>query len=110
MEGAHQQHHQDRGRVTLRCSVTIAESGRGRKVQTVTENLGSDGFYCILSESPQMGESFETEIALSTGSPWGVKSAKLLCLAHVNRIDVRGPHRFGVDFSIDEYTIAMASG
>jgi len=110
MESDYPQHQVCRERVTLRCAVSITVSGRDRKLQTVTENLGSDGFYCVLAESPTAGESFETEIVLSTGSPWAEREgAKLLCLAHVKRVDEKGPHLYGVDFSINDYMIVTAS-
>jgi hypothetical protein len=110
MEDVHRQQNQPPPeRVTLHCSVTMGGPGQV-KLQAVTENLGSDGFYCILADRPQLGELFETEISLSTGSPWGGgRSAKLLCLARVREVDVRGPHIYGVEFSIENYTIAMAS-
>jgi hypothetical protein len=111
MESDYPQHPVQRERVTLRCAVSITVSGRDRKLQAVTENLGSDGFYCVLTENPAPGESFETEILLPTGSPWTDRAgAKLLCLAHVKRVDEKGPHLYGVDFSINDYTIVTASG
>jgi hypothetical protein len=111
MESDYARHQVQRERVTLRCAVSITVSGRDRKLQSVTENLGSDGFYCVLAESPTAGEAFETEIILSTGSPWADRDgAKLLCLAHVKRVEEKGPHLYGVDFSINDYTIVTASG
>ena len=79
--------------------------GVGRPaVETATENLSSEGFFCISNQRFEAGERLECEIVLpaeSLGTP--KTSLKLQCCVIVRRVEHRRDG-FGVGCQIEEYT------
>ena len=73
-------------------------------VETATENLSSEGFFCISNQRFEAGERLECEIVLpakSLGTP--KTSLKLLCCVIVRLVEHRRAG-FGLGCQIEEYT------
>jgi hypothetical protein len=92
-----------RSRVLLRWPLSILKGPRDLRVlSTVTENLSSRGFCCVLEEPLSAGESVACILRLPHARRI---SQALLCQAHVVWVRVTEDGRFSVGCSIDDYTV-----
>jgi len=94
-----------RGRVPVHWPVRLfGEVGRPA-VETATENLSCEGFFCISNQRFEAGERLECEIVIpaeSLGAP--NTSLKLQCCVIVRRVEHRRSG-FGLGCQIEKYTL-----
>ena len=94
-----------RPRVALRWPVRLFRQPEGPSIESTTENLSSQGLYCIASEPFKPGERLQCEIVIpgeSLGSP--DSSLRLQCHVTVRRVEHldRG---FGLGCHIEDYSV-----
>jgi hypothetical protein len=93
------------GRVRLRCPLSILKGHPGGRVlSTVTENLSSRGFCCVVDEPLAAGESVACILAFPL-RPEAQVSQALRCQARVVWVRVLENGRFGIGCRIDDYTV-----
>jgi hypothetical protein len=94
-----------RKRVALHWPVCLFRQPATQSVWSVTDNLSSDGFYCVSRESFQPGERLKCLIVIRGGGLGGVESAaRLAC--HVTVIRVEDLYNgFGLGCHIDDYAL-----
>jgi len=94
-----------RPRVALRWPVRLFRQPEGRSIESTTENLSSQGLYCIASEPFRPGERRRCEIAIP-GESLGFldSSIRLQCHVAVRRVEHldRG---FGLGCHIEDYSV-----
>jgi hypothetical protein len=97
-----------RGRVKLNCTVALWDPSDGTVIQTQTENISCDGFYCLSTEPFNPGTKLEATLELPNRF-WSGKQGKqvaLHCNVYVIRVDSKGPQPiFGVACHIENYTV-----
>jgi hypothetical protein len=91
-------------RVRVRWSLSLLKKqGQTRVLTTVTENLSSQGFFCVVDERLAAGERVECilkfPLRTETNSP-----RSLRCEAEVIWVSVLDGGRFGIGCRIDDYT------
>jgi len=75
-------------------------------IQTRTENISSQGFYCILAHPLIPGEALDCELSIPSYGSVGV-TRSLVCKAEVIRVESRGAEPgFGVGCRIVDFTLA----
>ena len=93
-----------RKRVPLHWSVRLLRQ-KGRSVESTTENLSSEGLYCITQERFKRGERLQCEIVIpeeSAGSP--EPYLRLQCHVTIERVE--HVHRgFGLGCHIEDYSL-----
>ena len=74
-----------------------------------TENISSEGFYCVSPGLFTPGDRLEVELFLPAHNPGhGEKTVRLKCQAQVVRIDSTWlGHGFGIGCRIDAYTVHL---
>lgn len=94
-----------RGRMRLRWPLSILKGRRDvRILSTVTENLNSGGFCCVLEEPLAAGECVECLLSLpSRHDPQ--RSQALRCQALVVWIAAMEDGRYGIGCRINDYTV-----
>lgn len=95
-------------RVRVRWPVSLLQKqDKARVLSTVTENLSSQGFSCVLDEPLAAGELVECvlkfPLRIETNTP-----RSLRCEAEVVWVNALDGGRFGVGCRIDDYTFAGA--
>jgi PilZ domain-containing protein len=94
-----------RGRIRLRCPLCILmEQGDARVLSTVTENLSSGGFCCVLEEPLAEGERVACLLSLPL-RPDPQRSQALRCQAEVVWVTAMEDGRFHTGCRIDDYTV-----
>jgi hypothetical protein len=81
-------------------------------IETLTENLNSRGFYCILETPLVPGDIIDCNLTVPNYSPANVGGiGSLVCQAEVVRVETRGTEPgFGVACRIVDFTVAPAQG
>jgi hypothetical protein len=94
-----------RRRVRLRWPLSILKGQQeARVLSTVTENLSSRGFCCVVDESLAAGESVACILRFPSRHDPQISQA-LRCQAQVVWVSVMDDGRFGIGCRIDDYTI-----
>lgn len=94
-----------RRRVRLRWPISILQGRRETHVSsTVTENLSSRGFCCVVDEPLAPGESVACIVGLPLRRDPQVSQA-LRCQAQVVWVKALEDGRFGVGCRIDDYNV-----
>ena len=94
-----------RRRVRLRSPLSILKTqARGRVLCTITENLSSRGFCCILEEPLAVGENLACVLGFSLRFDPEI-SQGLCCQAQVVWVKMTDDGRFGIGCRIDDYTV-----
>lgn len=78
-------------------------------ISAVTENISSDGFYCVSQHSFVPGEILEVELSLPTHNPDCLEErARVICQAQIVRLDSTwlGPG-YGIGCRFETYTLRM---
>jgi len=92
-----------RPRVPLGCAISIRSGPEaGHSLETVTENVNSRGFCCVVAEPLAAGATLACVLRFP-GRP-GTAGA-LLCEARVVWVKSLGEDRFGVGCQIQNYTV-----
>jgi hypothetical protein len=93
-----------RKRVALHWAVRLFRQSEGPSVESITENLSSEGLFCITSEAFKPGERLRCEIVIP--ATLGLEAPVVLeCHVTVRRAEYldRG---FGLGCHIEDYTLA----
>jgi len=91
-----------RKRVALHWPVRLFRQSEGQSIESTTENLSSEGLYCITSERFKRGERLQCEIVIP--ATFGLESSMVLeCHVTIRRVENlrRG---FGLGCHIEDYT------
>lgn len=95
-----------RKRVALRWPLRLFRQGEKQSVKSTTENLSSEGLYCITRTAFKLGESLRCELALP-GEILGLpESIGLQCHITVKRVEMV-PDGFGLGCHIDDYAVSL---
>ena len=99
-----------RKRVALHWPVRLFRSPDTQSVESTTENLTSNGFYCVSREPFQLGERLECVIAIPAGS-FGYSSSpiSLQCRGRVMRVEDQRHDGFGLGCYIEDYDLLINS-
>ena len=94
-----------RSRMDLHWPVCLNRSGRTEPVRSSTENISSDGFYCLCQEPFVAGEQLECLLSIPPharreDAPWLVLECKVRVVRVNTDRDV-----FGVGFQIESYSV-----
>ena len=93
-------------RVPLRCQLSIlADRTAPRRLLTVTENLNSRGFYCVVDEPLAAGDQLVCILRLPNRAHCQSCQA-LRCAVEVVWVQQVGDGRFGIGCRIDDYSLA----
>ncbi len=94
----------NRKRVALHWPVCLFRRPEGQLIEGTTENLSSEGLYCITKEPFKPGERLQCEIVIP--ATFGLESPIALeCHVTIRRVEYL--HRgFGLGCQIEDYTIA----
>jgi len=78
-------------------------------IESATENLSSEGLYCITQEPFKQGERLQCEIVIP-GESFGSPEPFLRLQCHITVKRVEHVHRgFGLGCHIEDYTLATGS-
>lgn len=96
-----------RARLPLRLPVRLNTPDGSLSIDSFTENISSDGFYCICSKRLTPGEVFKVDVSLPGFQ--ADQGIVIRCQARVMRTDAPGVGLgFGVGCHIENYFIADA--
>ncbi len=103
------QERRKRKRIALHWPVRLFRHPNTSSVESTTENLTSNGFYCVSKESFQMGERLECVIAIPAGS-FGYSNSpiRLQCRVKVMRVENQRDG-FGIGCYIEDYDLLINS-
>lgn len=97
-----------RPRMRLALPLTLFRSGGAERIETSTEDVSCDSFYCVSDRPFSPNELLECELLMPGDDVGSVPEDDLSihCQARVVRVDARGPNRgFGVACRLADYTI-----
>jgi hypothetical protein len=98
-----------RKRIALHWPVRLFRDPSAPSVESTTENLTSNGFYCISKEPFRLGERLECIIAIPAGSFGYTESPiRLQCRVRVARIEDQH-EGFGLGCYIEDYDLLTNS-
>jgi hypothetical protein len=97
-----------RRRLKLPYSIVLHRQGDAVGVETTTENISSDGFYCISEQPFSPNETLECDVVIPDQEASPEKSLVLHCRAEVIRVmaDGLGPG-YGLACRLTDYTIGQ---
>lgn len=100
-----------RTRVAVHWPVRLIRQPGTQPVETRTENLSSDGLYCITNVPFQPGERLQCEILLpGEGLGFSQSSVRLQCHVTVRRVEpLNVIGAFGLGCQIEDYSLATDS-
>jgi hypothetical protein len=94
----------NRPRVALHWPVRLFRQSDGPSVETTTENLSSEGLYCIISEPFKTGERLRCEIILPAATLGLEAPVVLECHVTIRRMESLHPG-FGLGCQIEDYSL-----
>ena len=98
-----------RKRIALHWPVRLFRDPATPSVESTTENLTSNGFYCISKEPFELGEQLECIIAIPAGSfGYNESPIRLQCRVRVARIQGQ-EDGFGLGCHIEDYDLLTNS-
>jgi hypothetical protein len=108
----YQNERRSRSRVPLRWPVLLARPGDSGIVEAETENLSSQGFFCISPESFGIGEDLSCIVVLpAKGWGYDAQSVWLHCRVEVMRVEIQAPASgFGLGCRIEEFNLQVITG
>ena len=99
-----------RKRVALHWPVRLFREPAAPFVESTTENLTSNGFYCLCKEPFQLGERLDCIIAIPAGSfGYAESPMRLQCRVRVTRIEDQD-EGFGLGCYIEDYDLLTNTG
>lgn len=100
-----------RPRLMLAYPVRLFRVGYGSRVETRTENISCEGFYCITESFFSPGEKLDCELVLTSESARPFDDIIILrCRAEVVRVERdHESATFGVGCRVGEYTVECQS-
>jgi hypothetical protein len=94
-----------RKRIALHWPVRLFRDPSAPSVESTTENLTSNGFYCISKEPFEIGERLECIIAIPAGSfGYNESPIRLQCRVRVARVEDQR-EGFGLGCYIEDYDL-----
>jgi len=94
-----------RTRIALHWPVYLYRDPGAPPVESTTENLTSNGFYCVSKEPFQLGEQLECVIAIPVGAfGYSAEPIRLQCRVKVMRVEGQ-TDGFGLGCSIEDYEL-----
>lgn len=98
-----------RKRIALHWPVRLFRDPAAPSVESITENLTSNGFYCISKEPFELGERLECIIAIPAGSfGYNESPIRLQCRVRVARVEGQ-QEGFGLGCYIEDYDLLTNS-
>ncbi len=98
-----------RKRIALHWPVRLFRDPATPSVESTTENLTSNGFYCISKEPFELGERLECIIAIPAGSfGYNESPIRLQCRVRVARVEGQ-QEGFGLGCYIEDYDLLTSS-
>jgi hypothetical protein len=98
-----------RKRIALRWPVRLFRQPSTPSVESTTENLTSNGFYCVSREAFHLGERLECIIAIPAGSfGYSASPIRLQCRVRVTRVEDQRDG-FGLGCYIEDYDLLVNS-
>src|SRR6266496_2078906 len=94
-----------RKRVLLHWPVRLLRQPGTSPIDTTTENISSEGLYCISNESFKPGERVQCMIVIPAGGFGLERSLNLECQVTVRRVEEL-PIGFGLGCHIEDYALA----
>lgn len=93
-----------RNRVQVHWDLTFTRAG-GPEIQTITQDLSSNGFYCLAQPGFMPGEVRECTLAIPTHHPDGGRpTVRVFCRVRVIRVEMLGESGLcGVGCEIEDY-------
>ena len=101
-----------RPRLSLALPLVLTRSAQAERIETHTENVSCDSFYCISDRPLTPNEIVECELLIPGDSVSSVPEGDLWlsCHARVVRVVAREPQAgFGVACRLEDYTITRAA-
>jgi len=100
-----------RTRAQLHWPLSFPLTGTTETVQTITQDLSSDGFYCIANARFVPGEARHCTLLVPTHHPGGENSPlHVLCKVRIIRVEVTGERGFyGVGCQIMDYRLVNSA-
>jgi hypothetical protein len=100
-----------RTRAQLHWPLSFPLTGTAETVQTMTQDLSSDGFYCIANARFVPGEARHCTLLVPTHHPGGENSPlHVLCKVRIIRVEVTGERGFyGVGCQIMDYRLVNSA-
>jgi hypothetical protein len=110
-EKARSMNRRKRTRAQLHWPLSFPLTGTTETVQTITQDLSSDGFYCIANARFVPGEARHCTLLVPTHRPGGENSPlHVLCKVRIIRVEVTGERGFyGVGCQIIDYRLVNSS-
>ncbi|HXA06696.1 MAG TPA: PilZ domain-containing protein [Bryobacteraceae bacterium] len=106
---ANLQERRKRNRIALHWPVYLRRDPSATPVESRTENLTSNGFYCLAKEPFQLGEQLECTIAIPAGAfGYSESSIRLQCRVKVMRVENQSEN-FGLGCYIEDYELLLSS-
>ena len=102
------QERRKRKRIALHWPVYLYRDKNAHSVESTTENLTSNGFYCISREPFQLGEQLECVIAIPAGELGYSEPIHLQCRVKVMRVENQSEN-FGLGCYIEDYELLINS-
>jgi hypothetical protein len=102
----------DRQRTPLRFPLSLFPIGTSEPVETQTEEVGMDGFFCYTRRLFVPGELFEFALLLSAGAgiPITVQPCYMRGVAEVIHVTVESSGwAFGIDCRVSSYRVSSAA-
>ena len=95
-----------RRRVSLHLLVQLRRQQGTSLIEGITENISSEGLYCISQEKFELDARLQCKIMIPEGS-FGLESSRVLdCRVTVRRVEEL-PTGFGLGCQIEDYTLAI---
>lgn len=106
-EAAHFVERRKRVRTGVHWPVTLFRANPKSAIETTTEDLSSNGFYCHTNARINVGESVFILLQAPAHDPTGQdQTYALQCEGRVVRVDVTSDGRFGVACRIEDYCLS----
>jgi hypothetical protein len=98
-----------RKRIALHWPVYLYRNQSTQSIESTTENLTSNGFYCVSEQPFQAGEQLECVIAIPAGA-FGYSEAPIRLQCHVKVMRVENQSKnFGLGCYIEDYELIINS-
>jgi len=99
-----------RKRIALHWPVRLYRTSGSPSIDSTTENLSSNGFYCESTEPFQLGDQLHCIIAIPAGAfGYSDTRVRLQCRVRVMRVESHRD-RFGLGCCIEDYELLTNSG
>ena len=103
------QERRKRKRVALHWPVRFYREPESPLIESTTENLTSNGFYCVSKEPFQLGEQLKCVIAIPAGAlGYAERPVQLQCRVKVMRVENRSSD-FGLGCFIEDFELLAKS-